>query len=1198
MHSQDWQFWIDRGGTFTDVIGINREGELKTAKLLSENPRQYPDAAIAGIRKILGLGAHQPIEKHHISSVKMGTTVATNALLEHRGAKVLLLITRGLADLLSIGYQNRADIFALDIKKPLPLYQRAIEIDERINADGKVLTPLKTKGLTDKLKAALNQGYESVAIALMHSDQNPQHELQLETICRNSGFSHVSVSHLLSPLPRLVPRGDTALVDAYLTPILRRYIDRVEDALEQTPLQFMQSNGGLTNARLFRGCNSILSGPAGGVVGMVATAKQLGFEKIIGFDMGGTSTDICLYKGQFQHTLDSEIAGLRIRAPMLEIHTIAAGGGSCLNYKDQRFQVGPESAGAAPGPTCYMGGGPLTVTDIQVLLGRIRPDCFPSVFSPTFDKPLNRELVVTAFRELTEDIRQDTGRHWSAEEVADGFMQIAIANMANAIKYMTTSKGLDVEEFVINCFGGAGGQHACKVAEQLGIKTILVHPMASLLSAYGMGQADTVVMLQKSLSLPLTKDILDNIIHSNANLKKQAMEKMALQGIHQPQLYYQLSLRYSGTDNCISIALEQPDQIDLQTLSEQFHQQHREHFGFAETDKAVIVDKINLQARYQPKAPAMPEWHADTAAQSQHEVYLDDRYQSVVFRPWHSIQVAEQISGPLVIYSDHTTIVVEAGWQAELKPGGTLVLTQSRPLSAEKTADDLTLDPVKLELFSNLYRTIAEQMGNMLARTAHSVNIKERLDFSCAIFDHQGNLIANAPHMPVHLGSMGESITEVLKTATSMNDGDVYLINDPYHGGTHLPDMTVVTPVFNQGNLIYLLACRGHHADIGGIAPGSMPSNSTTITDEGCLFSCFKLVDEGVFQLEALNSILTAGPYPARNPEQNIADLKAQIAANNKGRQEMQKAFLQHGERLVLRYMQFVQDNAEQIVRRVISKLHDGSYRYPMDNGSEIVVAIRIDRKNSSATIDFSGTSPQMTNNFNAPAAICRAAVLYVFRCLVAEDIPLNAGCLRPLKILIPENSLLNPSHPAAVVAGNVETSQCITDALFCALGVVAGSQGTMNNLTFGDQTFQYYETIAGGAGATRDFDGASGVQTHMTNSRITDPEILERRFPVLLRKYCYRNSPEGQGKTRGGQGLQREIQFLQPMSVNLLSGNRLNAPPGLAGGQAGARGNNQLLKTDGTLRELAATCEVNVESGDTLIISTPGGGGYGNSDK
>jgi len=1199
VQSDNWQFWIDRGGTFTDVIGISASGELQVSKLLSENSQHYSDAAIAGIRKILGLTPEQAIDQQQISAVKMGTTVATNALLEHQGAKVLLLITEGLADLLSIGYQNRPDIFALDIKKPMPLYSSVSEIDERVSADGTVLKPLNEQGLTQQLQQALEQGFEAVAIALIHSYENPQHEIRLEQICIDAGFQHVSTSHKLSPLPRLVPRGDTCLVDAYLTPILKSYIDRVENALSGTPLQFMQSNGGLTDARKFSGCNSIVSGPAGGVVGMVETARQLGFSKIIGFDMGGTSTDICLYQGKYQQTLDSEIAGVRIRAPMLEIHTVAAGGGSCLSYKDQRFQVGPESAGASPGPACYGSGGPLSVTDIQVLLGRIRPDCFPAVFSDSADKPLNKAVVETAFEQLSHIISKDTGKSWSVEQVADGFMQIAIANMANAIKHMTTAKGLDAEDFIINCFGGAGGQHACKVAEQLNVKQILIHPMASLLSAYGMGQADTVVILQHSISATLSAQLLSDIAPDIAQLEAKAKAKMAEQNIDNPELQLQLSLRYKGSDNCLELAMD-----ELSQLTDNFHQQHHEFFGFAENHKTIILDNISIEARHKPVPPALPDWQSDGSQPAQHPVYLAKGYENIKFYPWQGFDVGDIEPGPLVIYSHYTTIVVETGWQAEMKQGGTLLLSrveQNVALTSELTsAQSLSLDPVRLELFSNLYRAIAEQMGHVLARTAHSVNIKERLDFSCAIFDAAGNLIANAPHMPVHLGSMGESITAVLNNVTEMLPGDVYLINDPYHGGTHLPDMTVVTPVFDQGQLIYLLASRGHHADIGGIAPGSMPSNSVTIDEEGCLFNCFKLVSAGVFQEQALLQILTseADPTknPARNPEQNIADLKAQIAANNKGMQEMQKAFAQHGQATVLGYMQYVQDNAEQMVRRVISKLHDGQYCYVMDNGAEIQVSVTINREDSSALIDFTGTSAQMENNFNAPSAISRAAVLYVFRCLIDEDIPLNAGCLRPLEIKIPEHSLLNPSPPAAVVAGNVETSQCITDALFCALGVVAGSQGTMNNVTFGDEQFQYYETIAGGAGATENCAGASGVQTHMTNSRITDPEILERRFPVLLSHYGYRQSTGGHGANKGGDGLHREIKFLQPMAVNLLTGNRQQQPPGIKGGSPGSSGQNQWLKQTGECVELTGTCTLNVNSGDKLIIKTPGGGGFGHS--
>jgi 5-oxoprolinase (ATP-hydrolysing) len=1200
MQPKHWQFWIDRGGTFTDVIGLSEQGDLEVIKLLSENTQQYPDSAIEGIRQILGLSENQPIDTELISHVKMGTTVATNALLEHQGAKVLLLITKGFGDLPSIGYQNRTDIFALNIKKPDTLFSQCIEIDERISAEGSILKSMDCSRLKQQLIEAQKEGFDSIAIALMHSYKNPEHELKLEQIAQDIGFDNISTSHKLSPLPRLVPRTDTTLIDAYLSPILKRYIQQVEQALGSASLQFMQSNGGLTQAQHFSGCNSILSGPAGGVVGMVETAKQLGFERIIGFDMGGTSTDICLYQGSYQQTLDSEIAGVRIRAPMLDIHTVAAGGGSCLSYKDQRFQVGPGSASAVPGPASYGRGGPLTVTDVQVVLGRIRPDCFPNVFSSTSDKPLDKKRVNDAFNQLAQKINSENPCPWSVEKVAEGFLQIAIANMANAIKHMTTEKGLNAEDFVMNCFGGAAGQHVCLVAEQLGVKQILVHPLASLLSAYGMGLADSVIIVQQSISGLLSNDSLKDILPAFKSLQEQALSKMQRQGITNAKNYCQLSLRYQGSDNCIELDVDVAQgTLSKSELIHKFNELHRDLFGFAEQEKAIIIDKITVEARHKPKVMvfkniAESSNHNDEFI-AEHSVYIKGQYQKISFYPWKLLKKEVNYSGPLVIFSPSTTIIVEPDWYAELQSNGAIILKHRPKMIKDKELDSLKLDPVRLELFSNLYQTIAEQMGNVLARTAHSVNIKERYDFSCAIFDDQGNLIANAPHMPVHLGSMGESIKAVLDLAT-IKESDVYLINNPYRGGTHLPDLTVVTPVFDNNKLVYLLGCRGHHADVGGIAPGSMPSNSTNIEEEGCLFICFKLVDEGVFQEAQLLNILLKGKYPARNPEQNIADLKAQIAANNKGRQEMQKAFGKHGQDVVLIYMQYVQDNAEQILRRVISTLEDGSYKYPMDNGANINVNIRINALEGSATVDFTGTTEQMNNNFNAPSAICRAAVLYVFRCLINDDIPLNDGCLRPLAIIIPEGSMLDPCAPAAVVAGNVETSQAITDAIFCALGVIAGSQGTMNNLTFGDQQIQYYETIAGGAGATGDSSGASGVQTHMTNSRITDPEILERRFPVLLTHYGYRSGSGGNGKCSGGDGLIREIQFLRPMTVNILSGNRLNAPPGIAGGEAGKSGSNQLIKNNKETIDLTGTCEINVATGDKLRIKTPGGGGFGYS--
>ncbi|WP_144186368.1 hydantoinase B/oxoprolinase family protein [Elioraea rosea] len=1200
-----WQFWVDRGGTFTDIVARAPDGALTTHKLLSENPERYRDAAVAGIRAVLGLERDAPIPTGLVEAVKMGTTVATNALLERKGERTLLLVNHGFADTLRIGWQTRPRLFDLAITLPEMLYERVAEIPGRLMVDGSEREPLDLDATRAALEAALDDGIRAVAIVLMHAWKNPGHERRVAALAREMGFGQVSASHEVSPLIKWVGRGDTTVADAYLSPILRRYVEQVAGELGDTRLYFMQSNGGLAEAGAFQGKDAILSGPAGGIVGAARTAGLGGFERIIGFDMGGTSTDVALYDGAFERSFETLVAGVRIRAPMMAINTVAAGGGSILHFDGSRYRVGPDSAGAAPGPACYRRGGPLTVTDANVCVGKIQPAHFPSIFGPGGDLPLDASIVRECFLALSARIARDTGTKLrDPREVAEGFLRIAVANMANAIKQVSIAKGHDPARFALQCFGGAAGQHACLVADELGMGTVFIHPFAGVLSAYGMGLADQSAMREAAAELPLSGEAMDELAGRLDALAAEATASLVAQGAEAGRIAVTrtLHLRYEGTDTTLPIAFGAHAEV-----RDAFTAAHRARFGFATPERALVAEAVSVEATSPGEAvreerhPARTEADGTLAPIDTVEMFTAGRAWETPVFDRDALRAGDIVKGPALIREATATTVVEPGWQARATEANHLVLTrtEARPsriaIGTGETGEGA--DPVMLELFNNLFMSIAEQTGLVLQNTAQSVNIKERLDFSCAVFDESGNLVANAPHIPVHLGAMGESVRTVLATRRdTLKPGDVVALNNPYNGGTHLPDITVITPVFDEAGreLLFFVGSRGHHADVGGITPGSMPPLSRTLEEEGVLVDNMLLVDGGQFREAEFRALLTGATWPARNPEMNIADIKAQVAANEKGVQELRRMVGQFGLDTVRRYMKHVQDNAEESVRRVIGRLGDGSFDYRMDDGSPLRVAVRVDRAARSAVIDFTGTGAQRNDNFNAPPAVTRAAVLYCFRCLVGTDIPLNDGCLKPITIVLPGGSFLSPRPPAAVVAGNVEVSQAVTNALFGALGAIACSQATMNNFTFGDGAFQYYETICGGTGAGPGFDGTSAVQTHMTNTRMTDPEVLELRYPVLLEEFGIRRGSGGKGKWRGGDGSVRRIRFLAPMTAVILASRRNVAPFGLEGGEDGAAGLQRVERVDGRVEVLTGTDKAELEPGDVFVIETPGGGGYG----
>lgn len=1190
-----WQFWVDRGGTFTDVVARRPDGRLVTRKLLSDNPARYADAAVAGVRELLA-ETPGPVE-----SVRMGTTVATNALLERRGERTLLVITRGFGDALRIAYQNRPHLFARRIELPELLHERVIEVDERVAADGSVLRAPDLDALAGPLRKAYDDGIRAVAVVCLHSHLHPAHERAVGELAGRIGFPQISLSSEVSPLMKLVPRGDTAVVDAYLSPVLRRYVRHVADDLHGVRLMFMQSNGGLTEAGRFRGKDAVLSGPAGGIVGMARMSRLAGYDRVIGFDMGGTSTDVSHYAGAYERVLTTRIAGVRLRAPMLDIHTVAAGGGSVLHFDGARYRVGPDSAGADPGPACYRGGGPLTVTDANVMLGRIQPAHFPEVFGPDGDQPLDRALVRDRFTALASDIREQTGDDRTPEQVAEGYLRIAVAGIAGAVKRISVQKGHDVTRYALTTFGGAGGQHACMVADSLGIRTVLVPPVAGLLSALGIGLADTTAMREQSVEAPLEAAAMPGVHETARRLEEAARAELRGEDVpgESVRVTRRAHLRYDGTDTALTVALTEPD-----AMKRAFEELHRRTYSFT-LDRPVIVEALSVEATglteppdLSALAPYRPARAGRPAAPRTVRLHTGGAWRDVSLHHREDLPPGGAVTGPAVITESGATTVVDDGWRATATDGGHLVV--ERTAITESSDLDTEVDPVLLEVFNNLFMSIAEQMGARLQSTAQSVNIKERLDFSCALFDPDGNLVANAPHIPVHLGSMGAGVKEVVRRrGAGMRPGDAYAVNDPYHGGTHLPDVTVITPVFGHADthgdrILFYVASRGHHAEIGGIAPGSMPAGSRTIDEEGILFNTWLLAEDGRLREAETRRLLTSGPYPSRTPDTNLADLRAQIAANQKGVDEVGHMIEEFGLDVVQAYMRHVQDNAEEAVRRVIDALADGEYAYETDSGAVIRVRITVDRARRSAVIDFTGTSPQLPTNFNAPRSVVHAAVLYVFRTLVADDIPLNNGCLRPLEIVVPAGSMLSPEPPAAVVAGNVETSQAVTGALYAALGVQAEGSGTMNNVAFGNERHQYYETVASGSGAGDGFPGASVVQTHMTNSRLTDPEVLEWRLPVRLEEFAVRHGSGGAGRWPGGDGAVRRIRFLEPMTVSTLSQHRRIPPYGMAGGGPGALGSARVERADGTVVPLGSSGSADVGPGDVLVVVTPGGGGYG----
>ncbi|MEM1048937.1 MAG: hydantoinase B/oxoprolinase family protein [Pseudomonadota bacterium] len=1199
-----WQFWIDRGGTFTDIVGRRPDGALVTHKLLSENPERYEDAAVQGVRDLMGLAASDPLPAAGIDAVKMGTTVATNALLERKGSPTLLLITEGFADLLRIGYQNRPHLFDLDIRLPELLYARAVEAPERMDAEGSVIRALYQQSVRARLQEGFDEGFRGVAIAFMHAIRYPVHEIAAARIARDIGYTQISTSHETSRLIKLVGRGDTTVVDAYLSPILRRYIDRVSNALDVEGgackrLFFMQSNGGLTDARLFQGKDSILSGPAGGVVGMVRTAEAAGFDKLIGFDMGGTSTDVCHYAGEYERSFETEVAGVRMRAPMMNIHTVAAGGGSILSFRDGRYQVGPESAGANPGPACYRRDGPLTVTDCNVLLGKLSPDHFPAVFGPRADQKLDAAIVRRKFEGLAQEIAAATGRDaLSAEETAEGFLRIAVENMANAIKKISVERGYDVTRYTLNCFGGAGGQHACLVADALGIERVFIHPFAGVLSAFGMGLADIRALREQQFDQPVS-DIAGAkpvLLHLEDAVRAEVLDQgVAPERISVDQ---QAHLRYRGSQQTLAVPFGTAD-----AMSCAFDGAHKARFGFSAPDRDLVFDMLSVEAigRTAQTSQACSSDSADGGAERlEIPVHLRGKSRSVPLLDRARLAVGAVFKGPAVIVEPTGTNMVEPGWQGEIDVSGNLVLTRyEKPERGSAIGTDA--DPIMLEVFNNLFMSIADQMGATLANTAFSVNIKERFDFSCALFDAGGGLVANAPHVPVHLGSMGDSVRTIARlNSNRMKPGDSFMLNNPFNGGTHLPDVTVITPVFDKAGerILFYVGSRGHHADIGGRTPGSAPPDSTHIEEEGVVIDNFKLVEGGRLRDRETRALLASGRFPCRNIDENMADLEAQVAANATGIQEVHRMIDTFGLDVVLAYMGHVQANAEAAVRQVVGRLTDGRFSYPLDNGLKIEVRVDVDRQSGEALVDFTGTSAQHRGNYNAPLAICHAVVLYVFRTLVGKDIPMNEGCLKPVRIVAPKGSMINPDYPAAVISGNTEVSQSIADCLFGALGAIAGSQGTMNNFVWGNARFQNYETIGGGTGAGPGFEGTDAVHSHMTNTRMTDPEVLESRFPVRIEKFAIRRGSGGHGRHRGGEGIERRIRFAEPVTVTTLSSHRVTRPFGLDGGEEGAAGKNMLIRSDGTKVALSGNDECELAAGDCFEMLTPGGGGYGKTSQ
>lgn len=1223
-----WRFYIDRGGTFTDIVARTPAGSLRTLKLLSASPA-YCDAAVEGIRRMMGLPPGAVLPGNQIASVKMGTTVATNALLERKGERTVLVATAGFADALEIGTQARPDIFAERIIKPQMLYERVVEARERVCADGKIETPLDETELADALKAAYRNGFRSLAIAFVHAYAHPGHEQRAADIARKIGFTAVTASHEVSGLIRYVPRADTTVADAYLSPVLRRYVDQVAQELvprthkkasedrgrpDAPRLQFMMSSGGLVDADAFRARDAILSGPAGGIVAMAEVARKAGFERVIGFDMGGTSTDVSHAAGALERTTETVVAGVRIAVPMLKIHTVAAGGGSLLSFDGSRLRVGPESAGSNPGPMCYRRGGPLTVTDANVVLGRIQAQHFPAIFGEAGTQPIDADAVWSSFRHLAEQIGKDApGSQKSPEELAENFFQIAVENMANAIGKISTARGHDISRYTLVCFGAAGGQAACAVADALGLRSVLIHPLSGLLSAYGMGLAAMRQVERRSVEKEVTPGGLSAARSMAGEMASRLREALAGQGADRATLetVAHALLRYESSETALPVPLAD----DADTMRQTFERAHHVEFGFISPEKQIMLAAVEVEA-FERAVAEMTEADvscADSNGRARNAAQKPSNETVPLFHAgvWHEARVLNRaslttevgVAGPVIVVEPHQTIVVDPGWSLKLTSANNIVLTCTRDVQTGAgqehagVGNTSVADPALVELYNNRFMTIAEDMGEALRRTAQSVNIKERLDFSCAIFNAAGELVANAPHVPVHLGSMDASVAAVVRSrAHSLRHGDSVMLNAPYNGGTHLPDITVVTPVFDAAGekIMFYVASRGHHEDIGGISPGSMSPLATSIEEEGVLIDDVLLVSGGRFLEAETRALLTGGRYPARRPDQNCADLAAQVAANARGAAALTALVANHGACEVEGYMSHVLDAGEAAVRRVIGRLRDGAMTVETDSGAIIAVSVTVDHKNRTARVDFTGTSAQQKTNINAPEAVTRAAVLYCFRVLSGEAIPLNGGCLRPIEIVVPPGSMLSPRYPAAVVAGNTETSQVVTNAVFGALEALGSAQGTMNNLTFGNDQVQYYETICSGAPAGPGFDGAAAVHVHMTNTRMTDPEILELRYPVMVDRFAVRRGSGGRGKWTSGDGVIRILRFLSPMNGALLSGGRRVAPFGLKGGEPGALGRNTIRRANGREEDLGGSAAFSVTAGDRIVIETPTGGGFG----
>lgn len=1193
-----WEFWIDRGGTFTDVLARNPDGVISVHKFLSDNPGVYSDAGMEGIRRAMGLASGEAITCDVIGSIKMGTTLATNALLERKGVRVGFLVTKGFADILEIGYQDRPELFALNIRKPETLTDSVIEIDERVLADGTV-----RKGLDeDEVRAALEEfradGIDALAVLLIHGFAYPEHEQRIGQLAQEAEFTQISFSHEVAQEIKAVGRGDTTVADAYLTPILREYVGRLREELDSdVSLRFMQSNGGLTNAETFSGKNAVLSGPAGGVVASAHVGGLAGFGKTIGFDMGGTSTDVSRFDGQFERVFETQVAGVRLKAPMMAIETVAAGGGSILRFEDGRLMVGPESAGAYPGPACYRNGGPATITDANLVLGRIQPEYFPACFGEEGDEPLDRSASETWLKEIANEIETATGKVRSIEEIASGFIRIANENMAKPIKEISVARGYDVQEYALVSFGGAGAQHACALSDLLGISTVLIHPYAGVMSAYGIGLADSRVTFTRPVLATLAADAEGRVNEYFDAMEAEGEAALLSEGYGREAIRHvrSLDVRYEGVDSFLNVPAE-----NRELVRERFEARHLGLYGFVHDDHEIEIVNARLESigftdkpideKCDLEAKQLQSVDAEATEQlwkGSNQGYLD----APVFRR-SALKPGWRVDGPALLVEDISTIVVDDGWRAEVNKYGHLLLVRCASRADELSVDS-ACDPVMLEIFNNLFMSVAMQMGETLERVSHSANIKERLDFSCALFDGNGDLIANAPHIPVHLGAMSESVRAIIDGRPVMARGDVYVTNDPYHGGSHLPDVTVVSPVFVKGEApSFYVASRGHHADIGGITPGSMPPFSTSIDEEGIVIHNHLLVSEERFLEAEIVDLLTGGEYPARNIPERLSDLRAQVAANRAGEKLLGELCDRYSTGAVDAYMGHVRQNAADTMRACIDGLPDGRHEAVdcLDSGAKIRCSVTI--TGGEAHVDFTGTDSQLEGNLNAPKAVVMAAVLYIFRCMVDKPIPLNAGCLEPITITIPEGSLLAPTHPAAVVGGNVETSIRVVDVIAAALKIVAGSQGTMNNFTFGTEDWGYYETICGGAGAGPGFDGASAVHTHMTNTRITDPEILERRYPVVLREFSVRKGSGGAGEFQGGDGVVRRIEFLEPMEVGILSERRETRPYAIGGAKEGDSGRNE-HRSGGNSVEISGHAQIRVVPGDEICIETPGGGGY-----